>query len=560
MKIFNTHNLFKSLAIWFVVLLISNHSWAQVWSDGEIESVEIEIVKDRENTVPKANRNFSKIPPRPYEPITPPISYQFKNISFQAPDLNPAIRPLRLKQEELSKIYGNHLKLGFGNYVSPLIDATFNNKRDKQKHYGARLSHHSFGKGPVNDGFSAAGYSGIDLYGRIFGPIVNMGAQVSMDNRYTHFYGFPENFDFNTVEKNDLRQSFNRFSIRTDLSNTAAKKFNYTIGTGFSFLSDNYAAQESEVAVDLNSYYKINDNTRINLTADYFVISRKDELVEAKPRHLFKVSPTVAFTGFDKFKFHVGFNLAIENDSIGKEKAFHLYPVAKATYTLSPSVEVYAGITGNMEKVSLQTLTNQNMWLASNVPVFHTNNSFEFNSGLNGKLGRRAGYAIGASASNYKHLYFFYNQNTSPVNFDVLYDEGTTGLLKLFTEFSFNHSEKFSFLTQARLYRFIVDELDEAWHKPAFEFSSKARYNLFNKLIFNAEYVMLTGITAFDHGASEAITLQSAIDVNLGVEYLVSKKFNVFVQGTNLLNRNYPLFYQYPVRGLQVMAGLGYSF
>jgi hypothetical protein len=560
MRLYNSIRVYKLVGMFCIMCFAIHSSKAQVWGDGEIESVEIEIVKDREITVPKASRNFSKIPPRPFEAITPPISYQFRNITFQAPDLNPAIRPLRLKQEELSKIYGNHIKIGYGNYASPLFDATFNNKRDKQKHYGARLNHHSFGKGPVNDNFSAAGRSGIDLYGRLFGPALNLGGQISADNRYTHFYGFPEGFDFSTVELADLRQSINRFSIKTDVSNTAATKFNYTLGAGFSFISDNFSAKESEVGLDLKSYFKINDDTRVNLNADYFLISRKDELVDAEPRHLFRLSPTVSFTGFEKFRFHVGFNLAIENDSIGKEKAFHLYPLAKVSYSLSPSVEVYAGITGNMERVSLQTLTNQNMWLAANVPIFHTNNSFEFNGGLNGKLGRRAAYAVGASASNFKHLYFFYNNNSTPVTYDVVYDEGTTGLLKLFGEFSYNHSEKFSFITQARGYRYIVDELDEAWHRPSFEFSAKARYNIYNKLILNTESVVFTGIRAFDHATAEAITLQSAIDLNLGLEYLVSKKFNVFVQGTNLLNRTYPLFYQYPVRGLQIMAGFGYSF
>jgi hypothetical protein len=32
-------------------------------TDGEIENVEIEIVKERQITLPKANRNFEKIPP-----------------------------------------------------------------------------------------------------------------------------------------------------------------------------------------------------------------------------------------------------------------------------------------------------------------------------------------------------------------------------------------------------------------------------------------------------------------------------------------------------------------
>src|SRR5882672_6108493 len=87
--------------------------------EGEIEKVEIEIVKNREVSVPQASRNFEKIPPRPVEPIKPEISYQFKNLSFNVPDYNPVIRPLRLKAESISKIYGNYVSAGLGNYASP---------------------------------------------------------------------------------------------------------------------------------------------------------------------------------------------------------------------------------------------------------------------------------------------------------------------------------------------------------------------------------------------------------------------------------------------------------
>src|SRR6476661_6544741 len=77
--------------------------------EGEIEKVEIEIVKNREVSVPQASRNFEKIPPRSVEPIKPEITYEFKNLSFNVPDYNPVIRPLRLKSELISKIYGNYV-------------------------------------------------------------------------------------------------------------------------------------------------------------------------------------------------------------------------------------------------------------------------------------------------------------------------------------------------------------------------------------------------------------------------------------------------------------------
>src|SRR5258708_32255990 len=72
------------------------------WGEGEIQKVEVVIEKDRQITVPQANRNFEKVTPRPAEPIKPEIKYQFKNLSFNVSDYNPAIRPLKLKTEPIS--------------------------------------------------------------------------------------------------------------------------------------------------------------------------------------------------------------------------------------------------------------------------------------------------------------------------------------------------------------------------------------------------------------------------------------------------------------------------
>ena len=103
------NGIISSGSLMMMLLLVSIPSLAQdpkkKWTDGEIENVEIEIVKEREITLPAADRNFEKIPPRPSEPIKPPITYDFKSFSFQAPQINPQIRPLKLKQENPSEVY-----------------------------------------------------------------------------------------------------------------------------------------------------------------------------------------------------------------------------------------------------------------------------------------------------------------------------------------------------------------------------------------------------------------------------------------------------------------------
>src|SRR5262245_22853552 len=96
------------------------------WEEGgEIEGVEIEIVKERQITMPRADRNFEKIPPRPAEPLKPAMNYDFKAMTFAAPELKIDVRPLRVKQEDLSKIYSGYVSAGYGNYNSPYLEGSF---------------------------------------------------------------------------------------------------------------------------------------------------------------------------------------------------------------------------------------------------------------------------------------------------------------------------------------------------------------------------------------------------------------------------------------------------
>src|SRR5947209_5735479 len=94
------------LALLPVFLLLPFLAQAQKeWEkEGGIPNAEIEIVKDRQITLPPADRIFDKIAPRPAEPIKPEIVYQFRNLKFNTPDFNSILRPLKLKQEDISRL------------------------------------------------------------------------------------------------------------------------------------------------------------------------------------------------------------------------------------------------------------------------------------------------------------------------------------------------------------------------------------------------------------------------------------------------------------------------
>jgi len=537
--------------------LISVAQEKDKWGEGEIEKVEIEIVKERQIVLPAASRNFEKVPPRPAEPIKPEITYDFKNLNFITSDYNPSIRPLRLQQEAISKLYGNYISGGFGNYSSPLLEAYLTNKRSKDKFYGAKFFHQSFGTGPVDKGNSSSGNTVLSLFGKSFGRNGATGGFLKYENFRNRFYGYLSD---PLIVQSPERQGYAIFSAGASVENPNNADFNYKLSGGFSYLSDKFKASESEVNLALTGNYNFSEESKLLFNSEYFLIARKDEQVEAKPRHIFKVKPAYQFFVMENLKLTAGLNVVLENDTIGKSKAFHVYPDARASYQLSNSVEVYAALTGDIDKVSLHTLAHENPWLDANIGIFNTNRTLDFSGGLNGKLGNKLAFGAGVSFANLKDLYFHKNNEADRARFITVYDQGNTKRTNLFGEVSFSQAEKVRFSLRGDIFGYSTDEIEAAWHRPTYRMTLNSSFNIVDKFQVHANVLTQGGAKAFDVDTDTVLTLDPALDLNVKLNYFVSPQFSVFVQGSNLLGSGYQLYLNYPVRGLQVLGGLTYMF
>jgi hypothetical protein len=542
------------------LLLIPYIGFAQEqWeSEGEIENVEIEIVKERQIVLPKANRNFEKVPPRPVEPINPEITYEFTNLKFNTSEYNPQIRPLKLKQEEISKIYGNYVSAGFGNYASPYLNAWLTSKRDKNEFYGAHLFHQSFGKGPVDDENSASSNSYLSLFGKSFSKSLVTSGSINYENRGGYFYGYkPTSIE---LDRERFKQSYNLTKIEVGVENSKPTEFNFGLNTSFNYLNDYYKAKESEVALNFKSNYSISEKSKIDLAADYFLIARKDSLRDAAPRHLLKIRPAYRFEAIDKLWLTIGLNGAMENDTLGQSSSVHVYPNLKVDYHLAESVDAYVGVTGDIDKVSLHTLSAENLWVNRNLDIFHTNRAIDFFGGLKGKLGRKSGFGFGFSYANLKGLYFYQNANVNRAKFDVIYDNGNTQRTNLFAELSFAYSDVAKMNLRGDYFSYSTDQLSEAFHRPAYRIAYNSTYNIYKKLLLNVDFIAQGGIKAYDSETLKTVELKPALDLNLKVDYFVSKQFSVFLKFNNLLSNQYQVYLNYPVRGFQAMGGISWSF
>ncbi len=535
---------------------------------GEIEKVEIVIEKNKQITLPQAVRNFEKIPPRPIEPIKPEITYSYKDVPFTTSDYNPSIRPMKVKGEPIEKLYGNYLSAGYGNFASPYLEGYITNKRDKNKLYGAKLYHHSFGNGPVGDGNSASGTTELKVFGKAFSRAVSVGGEVGYQNRAAKFYGsLPGVFTGDA-----LAQTYSIIGLSADVENAIPSNFNYNLKGGFSYLKDERNSSETEVSLNFKSDYKVGDGKLLALDGGYFLMNRSFA-GNARMRHILNVTPTYSFSPIENLNLKVGFNATFQNDTLGTVKSVNLYPAVNASYSLTEKIQVYAGLVGGMDRVSLHLLSAENVWLDQNVKLNHTNRVIDFLGGIKGKLGSVVAFQTGFSIALLKNLYFYQNDiyiglnsTTHPERFLVVYDDATR--TNFFAEANFEKPNQFNFSLRGDYFAYSASNLQSAWHRPTYKLTMISSYNLYNKIRFDVDFTLQGGAKANSMEiqnpligyVEKRVELPTAIDLNLKASYSVSEQFNVFVKCNNLLSSQYQMYLYYPVRGFQAMVGFSWSF
>jgi len=525
--------------------------------DNELKDVEIEIVKDREIVLPKANRNYDKIPPSTPEPRNEELEYFYNTIHFPLPLLDIRMRPLRIRDPELDKTYGNYVRGGLGNFGAGYLEGYVNSKRNEKYSYGAHATYDGFSKGPVGGRNSSSSDFGAEVFGKYFTDQVTFSGELGYAVRSRKFYGAPEvSENGGTADK----QAWKNFFIRASAENTDMNSpVDYRTDLTFSNLADRYDAKESLFGVNLATDFPVTAAFDVEIDADLYLMNLQDSAIDRTSRNLFRINPTVGFE-YEGFRIRAGFTGVHENDTIDGFNKVHLYPDVHASYTFNEQIDLYAGIGGDIEMNNLHRFAGENPFLNRSVAVYHSNKTFELYGGLKGRMSSKVGFEAGFSVSSIKNLYFYLNDTTDQSRFNTVYDRGNTGVVNIFGAFAYTIPDTWRVNIRGDYWGYATDEVSEAWHRPNYKLSVTAYYNLFDKINLNGEIYTMGGIKAFDFTETEVVNLNAFFDLNFMAEYLVSERFSGFIRMNNIFSNNYERLYRYPVRGLQFLVGASYTF
>lgn len=483
-------------------------------------------------------------------PVTYSVPAQNLFFSYQP----VPIKPLALPADTGYRWQNDHsIRAGLGNFNSFLVAGSF-----------------SFGDGVKSNTIVNADYLSNkgDLFAQQyakFGLSVLSVFNTNNNNEWTtkaayknttrYFYGF----DNSTIgfSKESLLQRFNEAGIEIGLRNKKANAFNITYAPKLSlkYFADNRQGKEYNAILEapLRKSFANKFAIDLGIVADIASTSATVPVAAKVTNNLFYVSPSVQFQS-KAFKLNAGIRPSWDN---GK---FATLPNITAEAKVGEiGLLVEAGWVGYFQKNGYRTLTDINPWILQ--PAVYANTKIgEQYAGIRGAAGNHFTYRARLS---------FMRMNNQPLfpttwsidgkSFDVFY-EPEMDVVQLHGEIGYTLQEKLSLLGGITYRQFTsLQTAKKAWGLLPLEVTGALRWKMFKDLQLKADVFLWDG-SHYRNGTGTTLKLDPAADLNIGAEFSVMPKLNLWVQLNNVLNNRYRRWHQYEVLGLNVLGGVVYSF
>lgn len=477
------------------------------------------------------------------------------------------------------KLFDNYASLGFGSYTTILGELYLNHEISNTETVGGYLSHHSSQGGIsgllLDDDFTKTGLNAhYSQKLRDFSWKVDAGFNFQTYN----WYGLPQNF-FGQAEASviDPGHSFNSFNVGGKIGFEDGVLQNGSIR--FRRFADNQDSGENRFVAEANLNIPISrELIRTRIFVDY-IGGNFDNSYDADTEINYGnitvgLLPTYQINE-DDFTVDLGVGFVFLNDTEFGENKFFIYPNIEASFRLVNEILIaYGGVTGGLIQNSYYSFASENPFVSPTLLVSPTDQRYNGFIGLKGKLSNNVSYNVKGNyfAEENKALFRLNDAQNFATrdyqfgnSFGVVYDDVTTFSIE--GELNFDVNRNFTLGLKGAYYNYTMDDEAEAWNLPDITGSIFADVQISEQWFAGAsaffvgerkDRVQLVGTLI--PSPETIITLDSYFDLNAHLGYKINDQFTVFAKGNNLFNQDYQRYLNFPVQGIQILAGATYQF
>ncbi|MRT18026.1 TonB-dependent receptor [Vitellibacter sp. q18] len=474
------------------------------------------------------------------------------------------------------KLYDNYATLGFGNYTSILGEFYSNFEISRTDNAGFFFRHNS----------SQGDIKGVKLENKYYGTSLDANYtsrqrevtyrfDAGLEHQLYNWYGVPE--EVYLQEPNvqiDPQQTY--FSGYAGGSMVLDDSFFEKAALNVRYLGDAFSSSEINATLKPEFAFPLENLTfKIEGDIDYLGGSFERNYAntsDIKYSYLNAgLAPSITFIN-DDLSVSLGVAGYVSLDSENSDTDFSLYPRLNASYRLlDETVIAYAGAEGGLQQNTFYKLKEENPFVSPTLFIMPTKKLYEGFAGVKGKLSNSVAYNVRASYGKDENRALFQANYTNLLapglegyqfgnSFNVVYDDVNT--LAFFAELKVEISNQFSLGINGTYSNYSTDRQEEAWNLPELQASVFSDFNITEKLYGGAS-IFYVGERKDLYNSPltfEKITLDGYVDANLHFGYRFTDRLSAFVKGSNLFGDNYQKWMNFPVQGIQGLAGVTYKF
>ncbi|WP_243472604.1 TonB-dependent receptor [Winogradskyella sp. MH6] len=478
------------------------------------------------------------------------------------------------------KLYDNYASLGVGTYTSILGEVYLNHELSNSENVGGYFSHHS-SQGGIEDLLLDDDFSTTHLNAHYSQKLRDFSWKVDggFDLMTYNWYGLPQNF-FGQTEADmiDSSHTFNSFYLGGKINFEDA-----IINDGsvrFRRFGDNQDSGENRFVAKAGFDIPVQGETiNTELYIDYIGGSFDMDYYDLGKINYGNVtvglSPSYQLTQ-DDLTVNLGVRLVYLNDTEFSDNKFFIYPNIDASYRLVDEILIaYGGITGQLQQNSYYDFATENPFVSPTLFVAPTDQLYKGFLGLKGKLSNNVSYNVKGNYYAEKNKALFkandargdaskdYQYGNS---FGVVYDDVTT--FSVAGELNIDVDRNFTLGFKGEYFNYNMDNEAEPWNLPNVTGSIFMDLQISEQWYAGASAIYVGErkdqqdlvATLLPQDPSPVITLDSYFDANAHVGYKINDQLSVFAKANNILNQDYQRYLNFPVQGIQFLAGATYQF
>ena len=465
-----------------------------------------------------------------------------------------SLRPLALQQD--TNLYlgiRNYIKVGYGNYSTPYVNAGFS-FGDGKKMVVNLYANYISSKGKIaNQEYTQLQIKANAIF---FTPKneVYVGAQLSQNNNY--LYGY--NHSLYTFKKDSVRQQFQDLVLTGGVRNTTSGEYGISYNpniTVINFTNKNKVNESTVIAnAPITKTFGDAFMLKIDAKADITSYTTKNLASNIKfSNNVFQIAPSIAISS-PRFSINAGIVPTWNNGVfVWLPNVFAEAQVKEKTFLIQ------AGWIGRYTKNTYRNLTALNPFLTT-IPFQKNTKEIEYYGGIKATVGKHFSFNLKGGIVSFNDMPLFINDTATDNKAFNISNEKSVQSLRIHGDLSFINQDKFTLTAGLTFNGYtLLQSNAKAWNTVPMEITSSLRWWAFKQVLLKADLYAFSGGNYLTKG-NKAQSFSGGTDISVGAEFKVNNRFSAWIDINNIANQKYQRWHAYEVYGLNLLGGIRVSF